>query len=70
MKVDTGAKQLVKLISEVPQLALDRIERGRHFKLFITAPAGKKILTVSISCSDGRALANNRSILKRWAKGE
>jgi len=47
---------------------VDRVERGKHFKFYLSTPAGKQVLVVSITASDKRAELNNRSILRRWAK--
>jgi hypothetical protein len=62
-------KQLSKLVAlaESMGFTVDDVARGKHFKLYLTTPAGKKVLTVSISASDHRAVKNNASIMRGWA---
>lgn len=67
MSIDPGTKSIRALIAEFPALVLSRIEHGKHYKLFLDTPCGKKLLVVSKSASDVRAMQNNRSILRRWA---
>jgi hypothetical protein len=62
-----GLNEIIKKIEKAGH-KVDRIERGKHYKLFLTTTSGKKILTVSVSTSDnGHAAKNNDSLLKRWA---
>jgi len=64
-------REVLKLIASFPNIKLERVEKVKHYKLFLDTPAGKKILVVSVSASDSQhAGKNNRSILKRWSKGE
>lgn len=64
----TKTEKIIRdLIGSFSAIHLDRVDRGKHFKFFLTTPSGPRILTVAVSCSDGRALQNNRSLLKRWA---
>jgi hypothetical protein len=63
--------RIVKKIYEMVEQSgstVDRVERGKHFKFYITTPTGKQILTVSVSSSDGRSEQNNRGLLRRWAR--
>lgn len=60
-----SVKQLVKL-AESMGFTIDNVILGKHFKLYLTTPKGKKILTVSITASDGRAMKNNEALLKGW----
>jgi hypothetical protein len=61
-----------KTIKEIRKLAealgytVERVEIGKHYKLYLSTPAGKKVLVVSITASDGRAAKNNEAIMKRW----
>lgn len=61
-----------KTIKEIRKLAealghtVERVEIGKHYKVFLDTPAGKKILTVSLTASDHRACKNNQSIMKGW----
>jgi hypothetical protein len=59
-------RPIVKLAEEMG-LTVDGITKGKHFKLYLTTPTGKKVLTVAITASDGRAFKNNKAILKRWS---
>ena len=45
---------------------VDRIARNGHYKVFINTPSGKRLLVVSVTGSDVRAIKNNEAILKRW----
>jgi hypothetical protein len=62
-------RKVADLLAEFPMISLERVEKHTHYKLYLDTPTGKQILIVSISASDGRAKQNNRSLLKRWAKG-
>ena len=64
-------KATLKEIEALPALTVDKIVRnGTHEKIYLDTPAGKQLLVVSITASDWRAARNNRSILRRWARGE
>lgn len=63
-------KVITDMVAEFPTLVLLRIEQGNHFKLFLDTPCGKKLLVVSRSASDFRAIRNNRSLLRQWAKSQ
>lgn len=64
----------VKHIREICKLAesfgltVEKVEKGKHFKVYLDTPAGKKILTVSVTSSDGRSVKNNTSLLRAWSK--
>jgi hypothetical protein len=62
-------KRLKKLVGVIERMGftVDTVTRGKHFKLYLTTPVGKRVLTVSVSASDHHATRNNESILKRWA---
>jgi hypothetical protein len=62
-------RNIVKMLDDFPDTVIERVEKNRHYKLFLITPAGKRILVVSITASDRRAEQNNRSILNRWSKG-
>jgi hypothetical protein len=66
MKLD---REVADLLAEFPMISLERVEKRTHYKLYLDTPTGKQILVVSLTASDGRAKKNNRSLLKRWAKG-
>lgn len=68
MKIDPRLKELVEYMEQFPQLRLVTVERGKHFKLRLLTPSGKRTLVVAYSASDKRATANNRSLLRQWAK--
>lgn len=61
-------RDIAGLIAEFPSLVLERIEQGNHFKVFLDTPCGKKLLVVSRTASDFRAIRNNRSLLRQWAR--
>ena len=68
MKADRALKDSLAQIKEFPAIVVDRIERGKHFKIYLTTPSGKKMLSVSVSPSDHRAWKNNESLLKQWSQ--
>jgi len=70
MKIDNKLKPVLALIAEFPALVLSRIEQGVHYKLFLDTPCGKKLLVVSRSASDFRAVRNNRSLLRQWVHSQ
>jgi hypothetical protein len=70
MRIDNKLKPVLALIAEFPALVLSRIEQGTHYKLFLDTPCGKKLLVVSRSASDFRAVRNNRSLLRQWAHSQ
>lgn len=44
---------------------------GTHYKLRVQrADGGEMTLVISASCSDSRAIANNRSLARRFVRGE
>jgi hypothetical protein len=65
-----SAKGILKLMKEFPDLVIDRVEKNTHFKFYLSTPAGKKILVTSVTTSDDKSMKNNRSILRRWSRGE
>ena len=67
MKTDKMLKTFVAELKNFPKIKLERVERNNHFKLYLDTPSGKQILVVSITTSDGRAMKNNKSILKKWS---
>jgi len=63
---DKGLKAVIKM-AESMGFTVDSVAKGRHFKLYLTTPKGeKKVLVVSITASDSRAVKNNKAILKGW----
>lgn len=70
MKADIRLKQMVEMIEGFPSISLEKVEQGKHYKLFLDTPCGKQILVLSRSTSDNRATLNNRSLLRRWANKE
>jgi len=70
VKTDNKLKPVLALIAEFPTLVLSRIEQGVHYKLFLDTLCGKKLLVVSRSASDFRAVRNNRSLLRQWAHSQ
>lgn len=47
---------------------VERVEQGKHMKIYWSHPkTGKHLLTCSSSCSDWRAVKNNRSVIRRLA---
>ena len=58
-------------IATIPGLSVETITRsGKHEKIRVATPSGIKLLVVSVTTSDWRAALNNRSILRRWARGD
>jgi len=47
---------------------VERVERSKHFKVYLDTPTGKRILVCSVSTSDRRAIANNRTLLRQWGR--
>jgi len=70
VNADSLLKQVVDMIASFPALTLERVEQGKHFKLYLDTPCGKQLLVVSRSTSDCRAVLNNQSLLRRWANKE
>lgn len=61
----------LKDIAKIPGLVSQGVSRnGNHFKIRVATPHGLRTLVVSVTASDWRAAMNNRSILRRWARGE
>lgn len=58
-----------ELLKKYPQIAVDRVVRGRHLKYYLDTPSGPQVLIVSITASDGRAMKNNEAMLRRWSNG-
>ena len=68
MKADKRMKGLLKELEKFPDLTVTRVERNNHFKLYLDTPSGPQILSASVTCSDHRGMANNRSLFKKWSK--
>ena len=60
-------KKITKLAEEFG-CRVERVERGKHFKFYLDTPTGKRILVCSVSASDRRASANNRTLLRQWGR--
>jgi hypothetical protein len=69
MAIDKSLKVIKGMLKEFPNLSLERIEQGLHYKLYLNTPCGVKLLIVSRTASDFRAVRNNRSLLRQWAQG-
>lgn len=51
-------------------LQLDRITQNRHFKLYTTAPDGRKaIFTTAVTPGDHRGILNTTARMRRFANG-
>ena len=61
---------ILKLVAMFPVLTVQRLVLGDHIKVYLNTPAGRKILVVSRTASDYRADMNNKSLLRRWARGQ
>lgn len=59
----------IRLIGEFPNLNIERVEQGKHIKLYLSTPVGPKVFTAPRSASDHRAELNNRSLFNNWSKG-
>lgn len=68
MKVDKALRERLKLIQAFPGISIDRIERNGHFKLYLSTPSGKRVLSVSVTPSDRRAWKNNETLLRQWSQ--
>ena len=68
MKVDRALRERVEALRKFPNIELERIVRGTHYKLYLRTPQGPKILSVSITPSDWRAWKNNETLLRRWSQ--
>ena len=68
MKVDRVLRERVEALRKFPSIKLVRVERGRHFKLYLCTPQGPKVLSMSITPSDWRAWKNNETLLKQWSQ--
>lgn len=71
MKNGSVMDAALKDIAAIPCLVSQGVSRNwNHFKIRVAAPHGFRTLVVSASASDWRAVLNNRSILRRWARGK
>ena len=68
MKIDRILQERVKALQKFPNIELERIVRGTHYKLYLRTPQGPKILSLSITPSDWRAWKNNETLLRRWSQ--
>ena len=58
-----------KELIEAAGLTLDKHKNGKHWKLYVSAPDGRKtIFVVAISTADHRADANFKAHLRRFAE--
>jgi len=62
----TREKTMNDLFKKYPQIVVDRLVKGKHFKYYLRTPSGPQILIVSRTTSDARAMKNNESLLRRW----
>ena len=68
MKIDRILQERVKALQKFPNIELERIVRGAHFKLYLRTPQGLKVLSISITPSDWRAWKNNETLLRQWSQ--
>lgn len=68
MKVDRALRERLAAIKAFPNISVDRIERGKHFKIYLDTPSGKRMLLVSVSPSCQRAWKNNEALLRQWSQ--
>lgn len=59
-------KEVQKLVSTYTGFAIDRVVEGKHYKLFMSTPTGPRIMVISRSASDHRALENTKQLLRSW----
>lgn len=71
-KLTKGAKEVVAAVeAEGLQLVSWSGGGGTHYKLRLRRADGAEMtLVISASCSDARATANNRSLARRFVRGE
>ena len=67
MKIEKVAKERLARIAEFPGITVDRVERNKHFKVYLSTPSGKRVLSMSVTPSDWRAWKNNETLLKQWS---
>ena len=68
MKIDRILQERVKALQKFPNIELERIVQGTHFKLYLRTPQGLKVLSISITPSDWRAWKNNETLLRQWSQ--
>ena len=68
MKVDRALQERAEALRKFPSIKLERVERGKHFKLYLRTPQGLKVLSMSITPSDWRAWKNNETLLRQWSQ--
>lgn len=67
--MNTSRHKLAKIIGEYPGLTIDEIVEGKHIKIYLHTPVGRKMFVAPRSASDRRAELNNRSLFNNWSKG-
>lgn len=71
-KLTKGAKEVIEAV-EAEGLKLVSWSGGgnTHYKIRVRRADGEEMtMVVSASCSDARAIANNRSLARRFVRGE
>lgn len=68
MKVDRALRERLAAIKAFPNINVERIERGKHFKIYLDTPSGKRVLSVSVTPGCHRAWKNNETLLKQWSQ--
>ena len=59
-------KDVKKLVEKLPGFRVDRLEEGKHVKMYLTTPAGPQIMVVSRSASDWRVVMKIEQQLRKW----
>jgi hypothetical protein len=59
---------IYEMVAPFPTLVITKIETGKHIKVYLDTPVGKKMLTVSVSARCPKMMMNNRSILRGWTR--
>lgn len=61
-------RTIIPVIKSFAGITVEKVVEGKHYKLFLDTPSGKQILVISRTASDFRALANNKTLLRRWSQ--
>lgn len=68
MKINRDLRERLGVLKKFPAVKVERVEYGKHIKLYLTTPQGPKLLSISRTPSDWRAWKNNETLLRQWSQ--
>ena len=59
-------KDVKKMVEKLPGFRVDRLEEGKHIKMYLATPTGAQCMVISRSASDWRVMMKIEKQLRKW----